>query len=116
MNKIKQLEVKKLIKELNFVESDYTYKNEMVNEIETLFINSVNDFLEKHPELKEIFDKKVNQKIENIHLLCIPLILSHIYQYIDSDTTFITPMFELFFFCPMSIAKKIINFKESIQE
>ena len=66
MDKIKQLEVRKLIRELNFVESDYTYKNEMVNEIENLFIESVNEFLEKHPELKEIFNKKINQKIENI--------------------------------------------------
>lgn len=66
MNKIKQLEVRKLIKELNFVESDYTYKNEMVNEIEGLFINSVNEFLEKHPDIKEAFDRKINQKIENI--------------------------------------------------
>lgn len=66
MNKIKQLEVRKLIKELNFVESDYTYKNEMVNEIEGLFINSVNDFLDKNPEIKEIFDRRINQKIENI--------------------------------------------------
>lgn len=66
MNNIKQLEVRKLIKELNFVESDYIYKNEMVNEIEGLFINSVNEFLEKHPDIKEVFDKKINQKIENI--------------------------------------------------
>jgi hypothetical protein len=66
MDKIKHLEVKKLIKELNFVESDYTYKNEMVNEIENLFIESVNKFLDKHSELKEIFDKKINRKIENI--------------------------------------------------
>lgn len=66
MDKIRQLEVKKLIKELNFVESDYTYKNEMVNEIESLFINSVNDFLENHKELKEIFNRKVNSKIDDI--------------------------------------------------
>jgi len=66
MNKIKQLEVRKLIKELNFVESDYTYKNEMVNEIEGLFINSVNDFLDRNPEIKEVFDRRINQKIENI--------------------------------------------------
>lgn len=66
MDKIKQLEIKKLISELNFIESDYTYKNEMVNEIENLFINSVHEFLEKHPELKEIFNNKINQKVENI--------------------------------------------------
>jgi len=66
MNKIKQLEIKRLIKELNYVESDYLYKNEIVNEIETLFIKSVNDFLNNHEELKDIFDKKIESKISKI--------------------------------------------------
>lgn len=66
MDKIKQLEIKRLIKELNFIESDYLYKNEMVNEIETLFIKSVNDFLDNHQELKTIFDKKIENKIKKI--------------------------------------------------
>jgi len=64
MDKIKQLKAKKLIKELNFIEYDYTYKNEMVNEIDTLFINSVNEFLDEHLELKEIFNDKINKKVE----------------------------------------------------
>lgn len=66
MDKIKQLEIKRLIKELNYVESDYLYKNEIVNEIETLFIKSVNDFLNNHEELKDIFDKKIESKISKI--------------------------------------------------
>lgn len=66
MDKIRKLEVKKLIKELNFTESDYIYKKEMVNEIEASFIKSVNLFLENHPEIKQVFNDKINQSVENI--------------------------------------------------
>lgn len=66
MDKIRKLEIKKLIKELNFTESDYIYKKEMVNEIEASFIKSVNLFLENHPEIKQVFNDKINQSAENI--------------------------------------------------
>lgn len=66
MNKIKQIEIKRLLKELSYIESDYLYKNEIVNEIEILFIKSVNDFLEDNKELKAIFDKKIENKIDKI--------------------------------------------------
>jgi hypothetical protein len=66
MNKIKQLEIKKLIKELEFIESDFTYKSEIVNEADSNFIKSVNNLLEQHPLLKDVFDKKINNKIDNI--------------------------------------------------
>jgi hypothetical protein len=66
MNKLKQLEIKKLMKELDFIESDFNYKNEIVHEADNEFIKSVNNVLEEHPLLKEVFDKKINSKIENI--------------------------------------------------
>ncbi len=66
MNKIKQLEIRKLLRELDFIESDFIYKNELVQEADNNFIRSVNDLLIKHPELKDIFDKKINSKIENV--------------------------------------------------
>lgn len=66
MSKIKQLEIKKLMRELDFIESDFNYKNEIVQEADSNFINSVNSLLEQHPLLKEVFDKKINGKIENI--------------------------------------------------
>jgi hypothetical protein len=66
MSKLKQLEIKKLMKELDFVESDFTYKNEIVHEADSNFIKSVNDLLEQHPLLKDVFDKKINNKIDNI--------------------------------------------------
>ncbi len=66
MNKIKQLEIRKLLRELDFIESDFIYKNELVQEADNNFIRSVNDLLIRHPELKDIFDKKINSKIENV--------------------------------------------------
>jgi hypothetical protein len=66
MDKLKELEIKKTIKELNYIESEYNYKNELINEIEILFIDSVNEFLEKHIELKTIFDEIINENISKI--------------------------------------------------
>jgi hypothetical protein len=66
MSRLKQLEIKKLMKELDFIESDFTYKSEIVNEADSNFIKSVNNLLEKHPLLKDVFDKKINNKIDNI--------------------------------------------------
>lgn len=63
MNKVKILEVKKLLKELEFIESDFDYRNEIISEADTIFINSINQFLEEHSELKEIYDNKITEKI-----------------------------------------------------
>lgn len=66
MSKIKRLETKKLLRELEFIESDYDYKNEVISEADGDFLNSVNAFLISHPELKEMFDKKINDKIDQM--------------------------------------------------
>jgi len=66
MSKLKHLEIKKLMKELDFIESDFNYKNEIVHEADNNFIKSVNELLEQHPLLKDVFDKKINNKIDNI--------------------------------------------------
>jgi hypothetical protein len=66
MSKLKHLEIKKLMKELDFIESDFTYKSEIVHEADNNFIKTVNELLEEHPLLKEVFDKKINTKIDNI--------------------------------------------------
>lgn len=63
MNKLKSLEIKKLLKELEFTESDFEYRNLAVSEADSLFINSINDFLSQHPELKKIYDDKITEKI-----------------------------------------------------
>ena len=66
MSRLKQLEVKKLLKELDFIESDFNYKNEIVFEADSEFIKSVNDLLEKHPMLKEVIDKKNNKRVDSL--------------------------------------------------
>jgi hypothetical protein len=63
VNKLKSLEIKKLLKELEFTESDFEYRNLAVSEADSLFINSINDFLGQHPELKKIYDDKITEKI-----------------------------------------------------
>ena len=64
MSKLKRLEVRKLLKELDFIESDFNYKNEIVFEADSNFIKSVNDLLEKHPMLKDIINKKNNKRAD----------------------------------------------------
>jgi hypothetical protein len=64
MSKLKRLEVRKLLKELDFIESDFNYKNEIVFEADSNFIKSVNDLLEKHPMLKDIINKKNNKRVD----------------------------------------------------
>ena len=64
MSKLKSLEVRKLLKELDFIESDFNYKNEIVFEADSNFIKSVNDLLEKHPMLKDIINKKNSKRVD----------------------------------------------------
>ena len=48
MNKLHQLEVRRLLKELDYVKSDFEYKNEIVFEADNSFMRSLNKFLEKN--------------------------------------------------------------------
>lgn len=59
---IKKLEIKKLISEFNYINSDISYKSEFTKSIDSNFLESVDDFLLSHPELKTIFDDKVKIK------------------------------------------------------
>lgn len=65
----KKLEINKLIKELDYVQSDFRFKSELLSHLDTEFIKNVNLFLEEHPELKSIFDEKIkldiDEKIDN---------------------------------------------------
>ena len=58
MNHLKYLEFQRLMKELQFVESDYEYQNEIIRIKDSDFLNSVNDFLNNYPELQEIYTNK----------------------------------------------------------
>lgn len=64
MDRVKTLQIKKLLKELDFIETDYQYRSEIVSEVDCEFMNSINDFLSKNPELKTLYDSKINERIE----------------------------------------------------
>ena len=63
MVKLKKLEVIKLIKEFEYVKSDYEYKSELIKEVDSEFLKSVNDILCINNELKELYDSKIEIKI-----------------------------------------------------
>jgi hypothetical protein len=62
MANLKYLEFQRLIKELQFVESDYSYQSEIIKQSDKIFLESVNDILEKYPDLSKIWqDKKIKE-------------------------------------------------------
>jgi len=65
MEKIKSLRIKKILKELDYIQSDFDWRNEVVSEADETFMENINKFLEKNPEIKELYDNKVTEKIEN---------------------------------------------------
>lgn len=60
-----ELENVKLIRELNYLKSDFEYKMSLVELYNIDFINWVEKILNINSELKEIFEKKNNQDIKN---------------------------------------------------
>jgi hypothetical protein len=46
------------------MESDFEYRNEIISEADSDFITQVNNFLEEHPQLKEIYDEKIDNHIQ----------------------------------------------------
>jgi hypothetical protein len=51
---------------LDYIESDYEYRNEIINEADSDFIKKINDFLNDYPELKELYDRKITDKINSV--------------------------------------------------
>ena len=64
MSKIKLLQLKKLLKELEYIESDFEYRSELISEADNEFIKSINSFLDIHPDVKDVYDKKINERID----------------------------------------------------
>jgi hypothetical protein len=65
MQKIESLKIKKLMKELDYIQSDVEWRNELVSDADSSFMDSINQFLEKNPEIKDLYDKKITEKLEN---------------------------------------------------
>jgi hypothetical protein len=64
MSRLKSLEFQRLIKELQFIESDYLYQSEIIREYNNVFLDSVETILDRYPELKSIYiDRNTNKFI-----------------------------------------------------
>jgi hypothetical protein len=57
---LRKLEIIKLIKELDFVISEYRYKSEMIREIDQDFHKAIENVLDNNNDLKDIFIKNVD--------------------------------------------------------
>lgn len=67
MNHLKYLEFQKLIKEFQFIESNYIYESEIIRISDIEFLNSVNVLLDSYPELKEIYEESKIPILEHTH-------------------------------------------------
>ena len=65
VEKIRKLEIQKLIKELEFLESDINLKLETINENDEAFRKEIDIFIEQHPKLKFLLEEKKQYEIEN---------------------------------------------------
>jgi hypothetical protein len=72
MEKLKSLKLKKLLKELEYLEDNYTYTQEIINEADFQFMDNVSTFLETNPDIKDAYNNKIeenNKKVlENIKI------------------------------------------------
>lgn len=66
MDFFEKLEFNRLIKELDFIDSDLLYKSNLLKSVDTNFIQNVNTVLETFPELKRIIEEKSQKRFESI--------------------------------------------------
>ena len=64
-----KLEFNRLIKELDFIDSDLIYKSSLLKIADENFIKNVNDVLESHPELKIILEDKNQQRMNVLNFI-----------------------------------------------
>jgi hypothetical protein len=63
MSILKNLELQRLVKELQFVESDYEYQSEILRQTDRYFFESVDILLENFPDLKKVWNEKNSQTV-----------------------------------------------------
>jgi hypothetical protein len=66
MGKLKSLQLKRLLKELDYIESELEYRSELINEADSQFLLEINYFLEENPELKKIYNNIIDVRVEQI--------------------------------------------------
>ena len=66
MGKLKSLQLKRLLKEIDYIESELEYRSELINEADSQFLLEINYFLEENPELKKIYNNIIDVRVEQI--------------------------------------------------
>jgi hypothetical protein len=66
MGKLKSLQLKRLLKELDYIESELEYRSELINEADSQFLLEINYFLEENPELKKIYNNIIDVRVDQI--------------------------------------------------
>jgi hypothetical protein len=67
MDFFSRLEFNRLLKELDFIDSDLIYKSTLLKLADENFIKNVNEVLETFPQLKQIVDDRLNQRFNLIN-------------------------------------------------
>ena len=62
MDRLAQLEAKKMMKELEFLSSELDWKSELILEADKGFIGKVNEFLDENPDLKREFQSRMDSR------------------------------------------------------
>ena len=68
-----KLEFNRLIKELDFIDSDLIYKSSLLKIADENFIKNVNEVLETHPQLKTILETKNQERMKLINFIEVPI-------------------------------------------
>lgn len=68
MGKFHRLETRRLLKELDYIKSDFDCKSEMVSDADIRFMFELDSFLERNAKLKEFFEKDLDKKIDEIFI------------------------------------------------
>lgn len=64
MSKLRNLELKKLLKELEYIQLEFEYRTELIGEVDRKFTEQIGNFLEKNPDVKEVYDQKNDARIQ----------------------------------------------------
>lgn len=52
-----------MMKELEYLVSELDWKNEIISDADVKFMSDVSEFLEQHPDIKEVFDKTMDRRM-----------------------------------------------------
>ena len=83
-----KLEFNRLIKELDFVDSDLIYKSSLLKLADENFIKDVNQVLESHPQLKTILEDKNQERMKFLNFVDVSIPISQETQ--DEEEDYIT--------------------------